>query len=327
VKKILVGIVVVLGIALVGFALFVAARQNLRFEAPFPSVVASADSAVVARGRYVVRDVAVCASCHGAPRLRASHATGADVPLSGGFEWWIPPGRIYARNITPDRATGIGDFTDGAIARALRHGVGHDGRALLPFMEMQGLSDDDLVAVVSYLRAQPPVENPVPAHQYSLLGKIVKATVLANPVGPKETPPRTAPRGATVENGRYLAGSVALCWACHTERSQETGALTGPMYAGAKLFTEPDDPGRIWAPPNLTSAPETGRLARFSEDAFVERFRAGRLIPGSPMPWQAYARMSDEDLRAIYRYLKTLPPVENDVGPAFRPAKTSAKSG
>ena len=67
----------------------------------------------------------------------------------------IPPGEFHARNITPDTETGIGQFSDGAIARALRHGVGHDGRALLPFMELQGLSDEDLVAVVSYLRSQP----------------------------------------------------------------------------------------------------------------------------------------------------------------------------
>ena len=109
----------------------------------------------------------------------------------------IPPGKFYARNLTPDAETGLGNCTDRAIARALRLGVGHDGRALLPFMEMQGLADDDLLAVVSYLRSQAPVRNAVPAHQFTLLGKVVKATVLAKPVGPATPPPARAPRGTS----------------------------------------------------------------------------------------------------------------------------------
>ena len=308
---------VVLLIAVTALAVFVASRQKLRFEASEPAVVASSDSAVIARGHYLVRNVALCGACHGAPAAHAEFVAGADVPLSGGFEFKIPPGEFYVRNITPDVETGIGGISDGKVARALRYGVGHDGRALLPFMEMQGLSDKDLTAVISYLRTQQPVHNPVPNHHYNLLGKIVRATVLSQPVGPKAPPPHVSPHGPTVENGRYLAGSVANCWACHTERNPNTGALTAALYTGSKSFVDDNDPTRTWAPPNLTSAPNTGRLARFTEDAFVTRFRAGRAIPGSPMPWQAFGRMSDDDLRAIYRFLKTLPPVENDVGPTF----------
>src|SRR6185436_5366486 len=105
-----------------------------------------------------------------------------------------PPGRFYTRNLTADSATGLGKVSDKAIARAIRFGVGHDGRALLPFMEMQGLADDDLRAVVSYLRSQPPVRNEVPPHTFTFLGKIVKATAMAKPVGPSATPPVAAPR-------------------------------------------------------------------------------------------------------------------------------------
>lgn len=315
-RKILAGLAVVLVLVVAVLAIYVASRQNLKFERPLPAVAASADTAVIARGHYVVRVLAGCAACHGDPKQMERNQAGEDVPLSGGFEFAIPPGRIYVRNLTSDPETGIGRFSDGEIARALRNGVGHDGRALLPFMEMQGLSDEDLVAVVSYLRTQPPVRNEVPAHRFNLLGQIVKATVLANPVGPKETPPHANPQGATVENGRYLAESVSNCWACHTQRDMKTGALVGPRFGGA---TMPDDlnPKRTWAPPNLTSDPTTGRLAQFSEDEFVARFRAGRVIPGSPMPWQGLGRMSEDDLRAIYRYLKTLPPVVRDVGPPY----------
>ena len=101
-----------------------------------------------------------------------------------------------------------------------------------------------------------------------------------------------------------------------------TGAITGPRFGGATGFLEPDDPGHSWSPPNITSDPETGRLGRLSEDQFVERFHQGRILPGSPMPWQAFSRMADEDLRAIYRYLMTVPPVKRDVGP---PMVTIAK--
>jgi hypothetical protein len=249
------------------------------------------------------------------PAQRDAYLEGSDVPLSGGYLFDIPPGEFYTRNLTADPETGLGNVPDGAIARALRLGVGHDGRALLPFMEMQGLADDDLQAVVSYLRTQAPVRNQVPPHHYNILGKIVKATVLAKPVGPETTPPATAPKGASVEAGRYLVESVSLCWACHTPRSQMSGALTGPRFGGTNGFSDDADPTRTWSPPNITSDPETGYIGRVTEDQFVARFRQGRVIPGSPMPWQAFARISEEDLRAMYRYLKTVPPVKNDVGP------------
>ncbi|HEY6867466.1 MAG TPA: c-type cytochrome [Candidatus Eisenbacteria bacterium] len=296
-------------------AVVVASRQHLRFDVPYPPVAASTDPAVIERGRYVVRDVANCAVCHGDPARYEALTNGEEVALIGGHEWAIPPGRFYARNLTPDSATGLGRAPAGAIARALRDGVGNDGRALLPFMEMQGLADDDLAAVVSYLETLAPVRHEVPPHAFNLMGMLVRATVLARPVGPKETPPRVAPRGATVENGRYLVEPVANCWACHTQRNMMTGAPSGPRLAGATEYEDPVDPTRTWSPPNLTRDPATGVLARFSEDAFVARFRTGRLLPGSPMPWQGFRRLSDDDLRAIYRYLSTLPPVRRDVGP------------
>lgn len=320
-RKIVLALVGLVALAFAAGVVFVASRQNLKFDPPYPAVEASADTAVIARGHDLVRNIVNCAQCHGDTTQHAALLEGADVPLSGGFHWDIPPGTFYARNITPDQETGIGGFSDGAIARALRFGVGHDGRALLPFMELQGLSDEDLVAVVSYLRSQPPVHNLVPMHRYSLLGKVVKATVLANPVGPTGTPLATSPHGATVENGRYLVESVALCWACHTQRDEKTGALTGPRFGGATNFTDPGDPGHVWAPPNITRDATTGRLGRLSEDQFIERFRAGRILPGSPMPWQGFQKMNDEDLRAMYRYLKSVPPVTRDVGPAMTSAK------
>jgi len=308
IRKVLLIVGAMLLVVVAGGAVFVATRQNLHFDPPYPNVTASSDPAVIERGHYIVRDAAPCAACHGDPSQRDAYKTGADVPLVGGFVFDIPPGKFYTRNLTPDSATGLGGVSDKAIARALRYGVGHDGRALLPFMEMQGLADDDRRAVVSYLRTQPPVHNAVPPHHYNVLGKVVRATMLSKPVGPSAPPLAQAPHGASVETGHYLVESVALCWSCHTERSQMTGAFTGPRYGGTKGFKEVVDTARSWSPPNITSDPETGRLGKMNEDQFVARFRQGRLIPGSPMPWQAFARMSDDDLRAIYRYLKSVPP-------------------
>ena len=323
VRKILLVLGGVLLVAIVCGAVFVGSRQHLTFDAPYPKVVASTDSSVIERGHYIVRSVATCAGCHGDPAQRAAYMQGAETPLIGGFVFDIPPGKFYPRNLTPDAETGLGNVSDSAIARALRYGVGHDGRALLPFMELQGLSDDDLVAVVSYLRTQAPVHNVVPPHYYNVLGKVVKATVMGHPVGPSSPPPAVAPRGASVETGHYIVESVALCWACHTERSQMTGELTGPRFGGTKGFQEADDPARSWSPPNITSDPETGRLGRMTEDQFVARFRQGRVIPGSPMPWQAFAQMHEDDLRSIYRYLKTVPTVRRDNGPVMVPTKKS----
>jgi mono/diheme cytochrome c family protein len=145
----------------------------------------------------------------------------------------------------------------------------------------------------------------------------VKATAMSHPAGPSSPPPAVAPRGASVETGHYLVESVALCWACHTERNQMTGALTGPRFGGTKGFKEVDDPNHSWSPPNITSDKETGRLGIMTEDQFVARFRQGRVVPGSPMPWQAFSKLNEDDLRSIYRYLKTVPAVKRDNGPVM----------
>ena len=312
-QKLIAGFAILFAVAIAGFAVYVASRQHLRFDAPYPPIQASTDSAVVERGRYLVRNLAVCAGCHGDAGQVAAFDRGEDVPLSGGYMFAIPPGRFYAHNITPDPETGLGRVSDAAIARALRFGVGHDGRALLPFMAKQGLTDDDLVAVVSYLRTQAPVHNVVPDHDYNLLGKIVKATLLANPVGPSRPPEPSSPRGATVENGRYLVESVIDCGGCHTQRDERTGAMVGPTLGGATGMVGVSPDG-TWSPPNITAG---GKLAGYDEDAFVVRFHAGSAVPGSPMPWVQFSSLADDDLRAVYRYLKTLPVVARDVGPAF----------
>ena len=119
-RKILLALLGLLVLVIVVCVVFVASRQHLTFNPPFPAVAASTDSSVIARGHYIVRNIANCAQCHGDTTQYAALMAGADVPLSGGFTWDIPPGKIHARNLTSDAETGIGTFTDGAVARALR---------------------------------------------------------------------------------------------------------------------------------------------------------------------------------------------------------------
>src|ERR1043165_8948892 len=162
------------GILAVVIVLFIiiSFRWNRRFAAPYPRIVASTDTAVIARGRYLAYGPAHCSDCHTAPAEYASLKSGdARPPLSGGGTFPIPLGTIEVPNITPDKETGIGMLSDSAVARMLRYGVRPDGRSAIPFMEYHEMSDADIAALISFLRAQPPVHNPVPDQWIRILGK------------------------------------------------------------------------------------------------------------------------------------------------------------
>jgi mono/diheme cytochrome c family protein len=298
IRKILLGIGAAIVLVVVVVLVTINVRWDRQFEAPYPQLVASTDPAVVARGRYLAYGPAHCAACHAQPGNPTS-------PLSGGRTFVIPPGTIRVPNLTPDSATGIGRFSDGAIARMLRYGVRHDGRSAIPFMEFQAMSDADIVALLSFLRSQPAMRNEVPDHDFTLLGKAVMSFAI-EPIGPSAPPPaESPPPSPTVERGAYLVHAISNCAGCHTERSMQTGAFTGRRLAGGTpMETETDKPIPV-VPPNLT-ADSNGRASLWTEDEFVARFREGERIPGSPMPWVAFGRMSDDDLRAIYRYLRTV---------------------
>jgi mono/diheme cytochrome c family protein len=290
-------------------------RQNLTFEAPYPNVHSSTDSAVIAKGEYLFYGPAHCMDCHsnkaGNPLL-----ADVDVTPSGGYLFDLPVGQMRAPNITSDKKTGIGNMTDGQIARLLRYGVSADGRAVLDFMPFHHTSDEDLTAIISYLRTIPPVEHEVPRMEYNLLGKIVKAFLL-KPVGPTEDVPVRVQPSATAEYGEYLANNVANCKGCHTNRDLMTGAFIGADYAGGFKMEASDHSGNFFVTRNLTPDPKTGHIAMWTEEQFVQRFRMGKLMAGSPMPWEPFGKMSDDDLIAIYRYLKTVKPVEADNGPTL----------
>ena len=310
-RKILKWTGIVLIILVAGLYIIILANQNKKYDAPYPNVKATNDSATIARGKNLVFGAAHCANCHSPKGMQERVNNGEQVPLSGGQEFDIPIGVLYARNLTPDE-TGIGSLPDAALARSLRYGVSTTGAALFDFMPFHNTSDEDLVAILSYLRSQPAVKNEVPKHNLNLLGKVVKAFLL-KPVGPAGDVPIAVKRDTSAEYGRYLANSVANCRGCHTNRDLMTGAYIGEDYAGGLKFETSTDSGVYsLTTPNLTPH-VTGRITGWTKEQFIARFRAGGSIPQSHMPWGPFSRMSDDELTAIYNFLKTVTPVENVV--------------
>jgi mono/diheme cytochrome c family protein len=287
-------------------------RWTGRFDAPYPAIAASTDPAMVAQGQYLVYGAAACAYCHVPREAWKTLDQGVRLPLTGDHLFRLSFGEIYSSNLTPDGASGIGERTDAELARVLRYGVRGDGRAAFPLMEFQ-LSDEDLIAVLSYLRAQRPASHAVPDHRLSLFGKTLMAFAIS-PTAPPKTPPSASPKTPSIERGAYLANSVSSCGSCHTDRGND-GALREPPFGGGQRMDVAADATKVYVSPNLTPDPTTSPIGRWSEDTFVSRFRRGEEIAGTPMPWGAYARMTDDDLRSVYRYLRTLPPTVRRTGP------------
>src|SRR6185369_3534800 len=251
-KKILKWTASILLVLAAGVTVTVMARQNLKYDAPYPGIKASTDSAVIARGKHLVFSSAHCVNCHNNNNPDSLIALGQDVPLSGGVLFDVGIAKIYSKNITPDKE----------IARVLRYGVHPDGGPVLDFMPFHNTSDEDLTAIISYLRAQKPVRNVIPANSFTVMGKIVKA-FLVKPVGPEGEVPKTVKRDTTASYGRYIAVDVAECNGCHTKRDM-AGKYIGEPFAGGN-----DIEGFITR--NLTPDP-SGRIYKWSQQNFIDRF-------------------------------------------------------
>jgi hypothetical protein len=293
---------------------YVQLSWNKSYEAPYPDIKAVNDSAMIERGRYLAYGWSHCAACHiPADRVRDID-NGIQLPLSGGWDEHIAGfGTFRAPNLTPDPETGIGKMTDAELARAIRYNVKHDGKLVPPFMVFQGLSDEDLTAVISFLRSQEPVKNEVPPSDLDFIAKAVVTFGLLKPEGPKSTPPKSIPQDTTSAYGEYLANNVGNCLGCHVS-IDPTGKQLNADFAGGGIFPPTEfSKGYAFVSPNLTPDKATGAIADWSEQQFIDRFQGGRLHEGSPMPWGMYSRMSVNDIKAIYRYLHSLKPAEYKV--------------
>jgi mono/diheme cytochrome c family protein len=262
------------------------------------------------RGRYLTEHLLQCFVCHserdwnapGAPPVAGRK--GAGTVLSERADR-----RIVAPNITPDAETGAGRWTDDMLARAIREGIGHDGRALywgMWYQSFAALSDEDLASVIVYLRALPPVRNALPA---TLLPAEEQA---ANALGPR---PITGlmpdpPPGDTKALGRYLL-KVADCAGCHT--SWHSPRNPGLFGGGNEI----ERGTRSAFSANLTRHASGVAYPRETFIAVMHTGKGGSLHP--IMPWTAFSGLTDADLGAMYDALGDVYPVAHYIGNTGEP--------
>ena len=250
------------------------------------------------RGEYLVRGPAACGNCHtpmgpNGPDM-ANELGGFMVEKNPAFEAW-------AVNITP--GSRVADWSDAELARAIREGIRPDGSVIGPPMPIglyRGLSDDDLMSIVMFLRTVPASANETPFSTYNI------------PLPPAYGPPidtvPSIPAGVTVEYGEYLAGPVAHCVECHTTFGEK-----GPMFEthlGAGGF-EFHGPWGTSVAPNITTHPDG--IPGFSDEELKTMIVSGTRPDGSPMMppmgYAYYATMTEQDLDAVVLYLRQLPPL------------------
>lgn len=326
----IIGGVVVLGVVGIGgfVGMHVASWPPSFPDTPLPDIKASEDPAVIAHGDYLVNAVVHCGACHSPYEEYTALKPGDKASLAGGHVWHMGPlATVTSANITQDEATGIGSWTDAEIARAIKHGIGKDGDANLFMMSVGPMSDEDLTAIVSYLRTVEPVSNEIGEQEVGVMGKVLFQTAMAFFAEPHDYSswgPEYVPAGeASLERGTYLVEGPAFCVGCHTdyEYDGEQIVFTGQKLSGNAKNPFPDETeeGFELAAVNLTGDPETGHIAGWTKEQFFERFRSGaRVHAGSPMPWETYANLTDEDLESIWLYIQSLPPTNKLVGPPRR---------
>jgi len=262
------------------------------------------------RGRYIATALSGCIYCHsphqwnapGDPIVAGMEGAGEELPYGG------LPGRIVAPNLTPDPSTGAGNWSDDQFARAIREGIGHDGRALFPIMPYEhyrSMSDEDLASVVAYLRALPAVRHDLPQTEIIFPVKYLIRSVprpVTSPVADENVSDQVR-RGARLVN---LAG----CIDCHTSEIKGQ-AVPGLDFAGGEVFSGP------W--PTLASAnitPDASGISYYDEALFLEVMHTGSVGArklSDVMPISIYKNLTDADLKAIFAYLRTVKPVKHRV--------------
>jgi mono/diheme cytochrome c family protein len=263
------------------------------------SWAATAKAAVLERGKYLMEGVVACGNCH-----MARGDKGQPLPekgLSGGMVFDEPPFKAIAANITPDPQTGIGKWTDAQLALAIREGVRPDKSVIGPPMPIgfyRYLSDDDLAAIIAYLRAQPAVKSAQPKSKYN----IPLPANYGAPVKSVKAPPASDQRAY----GEYLA-NIGHCMDCHSPRDEKGMLHLDNRGAGGQIF---NGPWGVSVSRNLTPHP-TG-LKDFSDAQIIQSVREGVDRSGQPymppMGFAFYKTISDADMAALIAYLRSLKP-------------------
>lgn len=309
-RKILIGILALVPLSVGAVAVwFYLVNPDV---APAPELKAPLTLAAVERGRLLAEQLG-CVSCHseadetrpGGFPVEASRLAGRLMVLPKGF-----PGRLVASNITPDRETGIGAWTDGEIVRAIREGVGREGRVLFPLMRYPAyrqIPDSDVQAIVAFLRSAHPVRQD---NQATIIKWPVSMFIRTVP-RPVKSPPPPLPT-EPLARGRALVALMG-CADCHTP--MEGGAPDGALlFSGGRPFEGAF--GRVYAS-NITSDPAAG-IGAMTDEQVLAALRDGRGKDGRPlwvMPWSAWRDVPEGDLRAIVAALRELPPSAATVPP------------
>ncbi|MFC4274036.1 c-type cytochrome [Achromobacter aloeverae] len=293
--------------------------------------VDTASARLIQRGEYVAR-ASDCVACHSVPDA---------APFSGGLAMATPLGTIYTTNITPDKTTGIGAYSLADFDRAMRHGVARDGHRLYPAMPYPSyvkLSDDDVQALYAYF-----MHGVQPAHRENRPGGIEWPLNMRWPLAvwnavfaPSETyrpkpppaPVQDADKGTLWNRGAYLVQAAGHCGSCHTPRgfamNERAFDESSPLYVSGALLDG-------WYAPSLRNDPNTG-LGRWSEEDVQQFLKTGRnrhaVVYGSmtDVVNNSTQFMSDEDLKAIAHYLKSLPGAPERDGPPWKYDASSTAS-
>ena len=268
-----------------------------------PALAQPAGEALLARGRYLGEVVAVCGACHNT--FDASMRPTPGMALAGGRVFQERGFRAVAPNITQDRETGIGGWTDAQIAAAIREGHRPDGSLIGPPMPVEayrGISDFDLAALVAWLRAVPSVRHAVTErsrYPFAL-------TPHGSPVSTVPDPPADD----AVARGRYIAVTLAHCMDCHSAQFSEGRADPNRRGALGLVFEGPW--GTVQAR-NISSHPEYG-IGRWTDEQILSAVTRGvsadgrRLAPPMSARAPIWGRMEPQDLKALVAYLRSLPP-------------------
>ena len=251
------------------------------------------------RGTYLMRSIVACGNCH---TPQGPDGPIAGMELAGWAPFFVERDVFIANsaNLTPDAETGIGSWTDEQIITAIREGRRPDGTIIGPPMPIglyRGISDRDAQAIVAYLRQLPPVKNDIPPSQYFI--------PLPPDYGPSIGSVPDVPRDDPVIYGAYLAGPLGHCIECHTPMGPQGPDFENSLGAGGFEFHGP------WGVSVSANITPTGLVDRTDEE-IVRMITTGTRPDGShmmpPMAYPYYANITDEDLRAIVAYLRTLPP-------------------
>lgn len=314
--KVVLIIIVVIVVAITGLIGYV--------KTALPNIAAAEDLKIdytqerIERGMYLANNVAMCIECHSerdfttftGPVISGTEGKGGELfGKEMGF-----PGDFYAPNITP---TGIGNWTDGELFRTITTGVSKDGHALFPIMPYPNfgqLDKEDIYSIIAYIRTLKPIENTVPKSEAAFPVSILLNTM------PKEASFSTIPaQEEMIAYGKYIF-TAANCTDCHTPMDKGE-RIADKFIAGGMEFNLPD--GTVLRSSNITPDKVTG-IGAWTEQQFIARFKLYsdstyvpyKVGPGefkTIMPWSAYTKMDERDLKALFAYLQTVPAVDNKI--------------